>query len=568
MTFFNKKIYLLYFAILLILIFLFWFFCKKSEILSDIDKYSDDKKNAHYQLTHKLPIWITSKIINIEDKRFFSNELWLDFKRILVSIYNNLSSSKLEWWSTIDQQLIKILYKNYNNRSIFAKICEIFLALKLNIYYDKNQILYSYINHLPMTNNIIWLKSACDIYLSKDCDYLSESEQYFIISIYQLGINPYNANNFNKIKNRSKFLCDNFWGSWCQNIYIQSPISYTELNKYMSNINPSISNYLKSDNDWYKKDQYRDQKLYDNIQTSINILKPHLNNNQVYDCCVIVLDSKWNLKSMNICRDINDDSPWADINICLTKRQTWSSIKPFLYMLGMQKLRLNANSKITDEPITYFLENSNEYQPKNFDLKYHWEITIAEALWNSLNIPAVKILHEVWLIDFQNWILKLRNAYHPVWQNIDNIYSDHQKQLDNDLWLSMALWTYTFSPLEFTNLWRVFLDKKENYMSMITQSYQDQNIDKISEIYQILSDNSNRYISFGVDNRLNLQWRAVKSGTSRNFVDWRTCGTNKKIDRVVCIWVWNHDNRSASASSSQTASLLRNLVAKWIQSAN
>ncbi len=567
--FFTKKSSIIIWLFLWLLVILSFIYFDILKILPDLNHNKiHTPKNKIYRSQDKLPSALADKIINIEDKRFYWNILGFDIFRIFKSIYNNTYIDKIQWWSTIDQQLVKILNKNYTNRSLLVKIKETFVAFGMNLKYSKSKILYEYINNIPMTNNIIGLRSACSIYFAKDCDYLSDSEQYFIIATYQLWISPYNNIYFDKIKNRSKFLCENFWWSWCQDIYSNSPKSYSNLSKYINDINPSVTTYLKSQNISYMGDGkaiFWDQYIYDNIQNSINILKPHLSNNGVSDCCVIVLDSDWNLISMNICRNQNDNTPWSDINICLSKRQTGSAIKPFLYMLWFDQLNIDADSKIIDEPVSYFLENNNEYQPKNFDLKYHWEVTIAQALWNSLNIPAVKILHDIWLVNFQNRVLDLRNIYHPIGQSINNIYSDHQDQIKNDLWLSMALWTYAFSPIEFTNLWRVFVNQNKKYISMITKSYhQNYKIDSVTQIYNILSDNTNRYISFGINNRLSLSWWASKSGTSRNFVDGWTCWANHNINRVVCVRVGNHDNRPASASSSQTASLLRNLVAKNI----
>jgi len=49
---------------------------------------------------------------------------------------------------------------------------------------------------------------------------------------------------------------------------------------------------------------------------------------------------------------------------------------------------------IVDEPVSFDGGGGTSYEPKNYDLTYHGELTLAEALASSLNIPAVKLLHQ------------------------------------------------------------------------------------------------------------------------------------------------------------------------------
>ena len=50
---------------------------------------------------------------------------------------------------------------------------------------------------------------------------------------------------------------------------------------------------------------------------------------------------------------------------------------------------------IVDEPVSYYLDEEHSYSPKNFSLSYYGKVSLADALGNSLNIPAVKLVHEV-----------------------------------------------------------------------------------------------------------------------------------------------------------------------------
>jgi len=52
------------------------------------------------------------------------------------------------------------------------------------------------------------------------------------------------------------------------------------------------------------------------------------------------------------------------------------------------------DDNIVDEAVSFELPHGGVYRPQNFDLTYHGEVSLAEALASSLNIPAVKLLHE------------------------------------------------------------------------------------------------------------------------------------------------------------------------------
>lgn len=110
----------------------------------------------------------------------------------------------------------------------------------------------------------------------------------------------------------------------------------------------------------------------------------------VTDYSVIVIDRKTN--------DLKVMIGWIDyywinwqVNSRTSPRQAGSTIKPFTYYLAFKNLWLTPESKILDLPISFKTKEWYEYSPKNYDLKYHWEVSLAEALSQSINIPAVKI---------------------------------------------------------------------------------------------------------------------------------------------------------------------------------
>ena len=76
------------------------------------------------------------------------------------------------------------------------------------------------------------------------------------------------------------------------------------------------------------------------------------------------------------------------------KRQTGSSFKPFVYAAALD-LGFSPNATVTDEPYCLDVPGSGEWCPKNYTNDFRGKMTLTQALAQSRNIPAVKVLERV-----------------------------------------------------------------------------------------------------------------------------------------------------------------------------
>ena len=76
-------------------------------------------------------------------------------------------------------------------------------------------------------------------------------------------------------------------------------------------------------------------------------------------------------------------------------RSPGSTLKPFIYALGFEKHIIHPNTLILDQETRF-----GDYMPHNFSNNYNGEVSLVYALQNSLNIPAVKILHKIGAEEF------------------------------------------------------------------------------------------------------------------------------------------------------------------------
>ena len=83
-------------------------------------------------------------------------------------------------------------------------------------------------------------------------------------------------------------------------------------------------------------------------------------------------------------------------------RSPGSTLKPFLYGMAFDKGIITPKLKITDVPVNY-----SGYGPTNYDEQYHGYVTVEYALTNSLNVVAVKVLHQIRTHQFISTLKKL-----------------------------------------------------------------------------------------------------------------------------------------------------------------
>ncbi|NEX95394.1 penicillin-binding transpeptidase domain-containing protein, partial [Caulobacter sp. 17J65-9] len=91
---------------------------------------------------------------------------------------------------------------------------------------------------------------------------------------------------------------------------------------------------------------------------------------------------------------------WVDMTRAL--RSPGSALKPFVYALAFDEGLAAPDTKLQDAALRF-----GDYQPENFDHAFHGEVTVREALTNSLNVPAVSTLDKIGPEVFQ---ARLENA--------------------------------------------------------------------------------------------------------------------------------------------------------------
>lgn len=176
-----------------------------TQIISDdgvlLGTWSYSKENRVYVGYNDLSPNLINALIATEDVRF-SEHSGIDFRAFLRAVVKRgiLMQKHAGGGSTITQQLAKQFYSptadNVMER-LLQKPIEWVIAVKLERYYTKEEILTMYLNKFDFLNNAVGIKTAAKTYFSKDPKELSIEEAATLIGMCK---NPslYNPRRFNE----------------------------------------------------------------------------------------------------------------------------------------------------------------------------------------------------------------------------------------------------------------------------------------------------------------------------------------------------------------------------------
>lgn len=491
---------------------------RNSEIITD-------KANSYWYKIKKevnLNSKFVKNLLQIEDKNFY-NHFWINILSKFRALKDNISSKKIvSGWSTITEQYIKNHYFKTNKRTYLQKSREAILAFSFSIFYKKEDILQKYLQDLYLWNNIYGVYTASKIYFWKEklADLTDEEITILLTLLKNPSIKSLADKNFQNyfkiVKNRLSFQFEN---------KIKELKKYKNIDKF-----PFVTN-----NFW--KNIWKttiDSNLQEFAKKTLNQTLKNLKSKNVTNWAIFAI----NPKTMEVLiyiwsKDFYDKKIDWQVDIINSLRQVWSTFKPFLYLLALEKWAW-VNSMLLDIENEYnSFQKGKVYISENYSLKEYGIISLQKALWNSLNNATVRLAREIWLQE----IFDFYKSYGFKFLKNDPNYFGYSFVLGNP---SITLKNLVLS---YVNLLPDFEIKNRKEQFSIQKNIEKTwKIDKNKFLlYNILKNPDNRDISFWVNSILNTSIpQAVKTGTSSNFRDNLVVSYNPNF--VIWIWLWNNDN--------------------------
>lgn len=458
-------------------------------------------------------------VVLFED-RYFYYHFGVNFASIFRAFFHNLRSDNRIGASTITMQVARMLEPS--DRSYKNKIREIFRAFQLELHFSKDEILNLYLNLAPYGGNIEGAKAASFFYFGKELNELSYAQAALLSTIPK---NP-NKNRLDRVSNINAL----------KNRVIKM--------LYKANL-IDLSAFKRAQAEPFKNVRIRavvNASDYANVAFKNQISKASLDLNLQKDMLKILKDAMFSLKAKNannaaaVVIDNKKMSVVAFIgshderardgkNSALNmKRNTGSTLKPFIYSLALDSGLITPSSQLIDTQIYL-----NEYVPKNFSNDFLGLVSAKDALNFSLNIPVI------------NLDLKLKdNSLYELLEKVNLV--DENKEFYGS---SIVLGSAEMSLIDLAHLYTIYANggvyrplefAGKNYKN------EDKNITLISPqsaylTAKMMSEASRSYLKNAWQYAQNTPKIAFKTGTSANSRDLYAIGVDE--DYTIAVWVGN-----------------------------
>ena len=458
-------------------------------------------------------------VVLFED-RYFYYHFGVNFASIFRAFFHNLRSDNRIGASTITMQVARMLEPS--DRSYKNKIKEIFRAFQLELHFSKDEILNLYLNLAPYGGNIEGAKAASFFYFGKELNELSYAQAALLSTIPK---NP-NKNRLDRVSNINAL----------KNRVIKM--------LYKANL-IDLSAFKRAQAEPFKNVRIRavvNAGDYANVAFKNQIVKASLDLNLQKDMLKILKDAMFSLKAKNannaaaVVIDNKKMSVVAFIgshderardgkNSALNmKRNTGSTLKPFIYSLALDSGLITPNSQLIDTQIYL-----NEYVPKNFSNDFLGLVSAKDALNFSLNIPVI------------NLDLKLKdNSLYELLEKVNLV--DENKEFYGS---SIVLGSAEMSLLDLAHLYTIYANSGVyRPLEFAGKNYknEDKNITLISPqsaylTAKMMSEASRSYLKNAWQYAQNTPKIAFKTGTSANSRDLYAIGVNENY--TIAVWVGN-----------------------------
>lgn len=511
----------------------------------------------------EVPKYLKEATVAIEDKNFYTHA-GVDLLTPFRIAYNLLLKQRVVGGSTLTQQLVKNRLLS-NERTVIRKIKEFILTLQVENKYSKDQILQMYLNEVPYGGTAKGVGEAAELYFSKKVSDLNLTESAILAGLPQspTQYSPYSGKLY--IDRATAVLRRMREDGYITNVEEKKSVaslSAVLIATQSGDLHaPHFVFFVKQVLESKFGSQVVEEgglrvtttldldlqtKTQSIVSEEINKVK-HLN---ISNGAAVVMDvNSGQILAMVGSRNWSDESYDGKYNVVTAFRQPGSSIKPVLYLTALKK-GYTASTLIMDTPTVFPGGDKPEYIPVNYDGKFRGPVSIREALGNSLNIPAVKMVSLVGIKDMMS------TAYEMGFTTL-NPTADLMKRVG----LSIALGGGEVRLLDMASAYSAFANTGIKVEPVSILKVTDINGKVLEEwnqdtqtrksvitpaeafiISDILSDKNARKITFGINSMFEIpnHMVAVKTGTTNDKKDNWTVGWTP--DLITGVWVGNNDN--------------------------
>lgn len=368
---------------------------------------------------------LKNAIVATEDKRFYRH-FGISPRGIASAVRINLSEGRGplsgHGGSTITQQTAKLLclgrvydpaeWKSESayeadcrKSSLWRKATEAVFALAMETKYTKDEILSIYMNRAYMGGGAYGAEAAAQRYFGKSANQLSPAEGAMLAGLLTAPSTLAPTNSLKRSQDRAatvlRLMQEQGYLTTAEmkrnqdNPAVLSEAAAARAGGYFADwVMDTIPDFL---GDQTTEDVVIRSTLDQRLQTAAEEALKYVFENKVREgskaqAAIVVMSADGAVRAMVGGRKTKVSGVFN--RATQAKRQTGSAFKPFVYATALE-LGYSPYDRVLDAKYCLNIPGSGQWCPDNYTRKFYGEVTLARALRDSLNVPAVKISEAV-----------------------------------------------------------------------------------------------------------------------------------------------------------------------------
>ncbi|MHB8091720.1 MAG: penicillin-binding protein 1A [Syntrophales bacterium] len=372
--------------------------------------FLEDRKVVKYEDIPKIAI---QAFIAAEDSRFFQHG-GFDTQSLFRAFFKNVRAGHIvQGGSTITQQVAKLLYLS-PEKSYTRKIREALLALKIEKYLTKEEIITLYLNHIYLGHGTYGIEAASQGYFGKSAKELTLGEVAILAglpkapSAYSPYLHP------DKSYQRQAYVLDRMLEDGYITAKERDRALATKVRLRSIKPKDKIAAYFIENIRRYILEKYGGDVLYKEgleVYTTLDI-KMQMAARDAVERGVSEVEEREGYKKGELQGSLYAMNPKTGAVLAMvggrnfqhsefnratqSRRQPGSAFKPLIYTAAFDK-GMTPSTVIVDSPIVYPdpQQPDGVWTPQNFDRKFLGPTTLHNGLIHSRNIISIKILEEI-----------------------------------------------------------------------------------------------------------------------------------------------------------------------------
>ena len=348
-----------------------------------------------FPMSDSIPEVFEKAVLCFEDKRFYSHP-GVDLRAVARAMKQNITAGKIESGaSTITMQVMRMALDN-PPRTGKSKIVEMILATRLELKYDKTEILKYWSTYAPMGGNVVGLEAASWRYYGKAPQLLSQSEAATLAVLPNAPSLMHPGKNRDALrKKRDRLLLKMLRHELIDSLDYELALleDIPRAPSRLPQLAAELLDYMiaRSKKESIHNHRFRTSIDYSTQQSIRSIANSHHHGykaSDIQNLAVLVLDVETG-QVLSYVGNAPNATEEESVDMIQARRSSGSVLKPFLYASLIDAGGLSPKSLVEDVPI-----QRNGFRPSNYNKSHSGAVPADIALARSLNIPAVNMLQE------------------------------------------------------------------------------------------------------------------------------------------------------------------------------